>query len=298
MFTPPPKGHGILAHYFYREPDYPKAQGALSVEEWLEGLNRYGPRLVPADEWISRCLAGRLKDECCVTFDDGLREAYMLALPALQQRGLTAAWNLYTGPYVGVPNKLEEYRWLRNHGFGSVDAFYDHVESLYGDAPADYLADRVYLTTRDRRFRYWRDQLASAEEYEAVMDDAQAMAQYQAPASRFAWIHASELRELAKAGHVIGIHTHSHPTTMECLSREQTALEYATSRAILENMLGSREPGEYGPVIDTVSHPCGSYTEYGLRWLQEHRFRLAWGATMDGEAPWATPRWSTGYWRT
>lgn len=288
----PPSGpHAVLAHYF-DGPGFPPAQGSLSVDDWQRGLDAYGTRLIPAQDWIARCLAGTLENAVCVTLDDGLREAYVLARPALEQRGLTAAWNCYTGPYVGVANALESYRWLRNHGFGSVDAFYDEVESLYPDAPEDYLGDRGYLTERDRRFRYWRNELVSPEDYEGIMDDLLFRAETREP-MREVWIRPDELRALRTQGHVIGIHTHSHPTTMLALSREQTALEYATSRAILAQLLFRPPMPE---AITTVSHPCGSYTEYGLQWLQEHGFTLAWGATMDGTAPWTTPRWSTGYW--
>jgi len=125
-------------------------QGALTVEELEAGLDTYGSRLIPAAEWIDRAVAGKTKDECCITFDDGLREACVLAKPALDKRGLTAAWNIYTGPLVGVPNNLERWRWLRNVGFGGVEKFYtawfqlNLPQQLYLRVPDDYLADRCY----------------------------------------------------------------------------------------------------------------------------------------------------------
>lgn len=289
---PPSTAHAVLAHYFHG-PGFAQAQGSLSVEEWEAGLDAYGSRLVPAQEWITRCLHGTQKDEVCVSFDDGLREAYVLALPALETRGLTAAWNVYTGPYVGVPNNLERWRWLRNHGFGGIEGFYDALEKEIGvhTAPVWYLADRGYLTERDIHFRYWRDHEVTPAEYEAVMQRLFEASRY-ARTGETTWISPTELRHLHAEGHVLGIHTHSHPTDIRALSREHQSLEYATSRAILAGVLHVEAAS-----LTTVSHPCGAYTNDGLGWLRRHGFTLAWGATMGGEAPWVTPRWSTGYWR-
>ena len=290
--TPPSGAHAILAHYFCG-PGFPPAQGALTVDEWQRGLDAYGTRLISANEWIARCLAGTLEDAVTITFDDGLLEAYVLAKPALDRRGLTAAWNVYTGPYVGVPNGLERARWLRNHAFGSVEGFYDAIERQigYGPAPLEYLSDRGYLSHRDRHFRYWRDREATPAEYEAVID---LLARSANVPARSNWMAPEDLRDLASAGHVIGIHTHSHPTNLDDLSHEHQALEYATAREILDRLVLQWSVRR----TTTVSHPCGRVSDWGLEWLREHGFTLGWGATMDGTAPWTTPRWSTGYWRS
>lgn len=294
MRQPPKQAHAVLAHYFHdaSTTDRPPAQGAISVETWEEGLEAYGPRLVPVTEWIARYLDGRQRDEVCVTFDDGLREAYVIALPALQKRGLTAAWNVYTGPYVGVPNNLERWRWVRNYGYGGIEGFYDAADAEIGlpSAPPDYLADRGYLTQRDKDFRYWRDHEVTPAEYESVM---YTLAKRSANPWRTqeTWISPEGLRRLRVNGHVLGIHTHSHPTDIRILPREHQALEYATARAVLAGVLRVS-----AKTLTTVSHPCGWVSDSGLRWLQSHGFIFGWGATMHGAAPWLAPRWSTGYW--
>jgi len=266
-------------------------QGALTVEEFEAGLDAYSPRLIPASEWIDRAVAGKTKDECTVTFDDGLREAYVIAKPALDKRGLTAAWNIYTGPLVGVPNNLERWRWLRNVGFGNVDRFYGQRLITKGRLPfvfpEEYLADRSYLAREDRVFRFWRNEVATPLEYERVMTALEVEAKVKwAPENH--WLSIGDIQDLAVAGHIIGFHTHSHPTNMARLSVEQQALEYATSKGMLELVLERR--------VDTMAHPCSSYTDDGLAWLREHGIRLAWGGTITGTVPWNAPRWSTGEW--
>ncbi len=288
---PPKEAHGLLCHYFHGE-GFPPAQGSLSVDDFNRLLDAYGHRLVPAKEWITH-LNGYwgVGDKVCVTFDDGLYEAHALALPVLEERGLTACWNVYTGPYVGVPNNLELYRWVRNHGFGGMEEFYRTAREVIGykRRASSYLLDRGYLTEADRAFRRWRD-AASARRYEDAMDRLVTKAGMD-DVSRQWWMTPSQLRDLHRSGHVIGIHTHSHPVDMTLLSLEQTALEYATSRAVLGGAL------ECDPkTLTTVSHPRGLAHPQAGEWLASNGFTLGWGATMQGTGPWMTPRWSTGYW--
>ena len=277
-----------MCHYWHG-PGRPAAQGSLSADDFRRLLDAYGFRIVMPGAWIRFNEHSPGHAAVAITFDDGLREALDVALPVLEERGLTAFWNVYTGPLVGVPNNLERYRWIRNFAFGSVEAFYVEWEKLLGGpvwCPPDYLSDRTYLSDMDRAFRWWRNERVTDAEYELAMDD---LAGNAPPMRADHWLSAGDLRALRASGHVVGFHTHSHYTTMAHLSKEQQALEYATSKWILETILN--EP------VTTCSHPCGSVTEYGKQWMREHGVTLAWGATMAGTLPYEAPRWSTGLWR-
>ncbi len=288
---PPPQAHGILAHYF-TGPGYPPAQGALTMDEWEAGLDAYGARLIPSREWIDRALAGKQKDEVCVTFDDGLREAYVLALPSLERRGLTACFSIYTGPYVGVPNRMEDWRWLRNHGFPpGIEGFYRVARQLfdYGRAPTEYLAQKAYLTQEDRDFRFWRNR-QEREDYESAMEVLLEAAPCKPPAEGY-WMKAEEMRMLYARGHTFGFHTHSHPTDMTLLSVEAQHLEYATSWAVLANVLRTDLR-----LVRTMAHPCDTYTPEGLDWLRRNGVQIGWGGQVESTDLLRAPRWSTGYW--
>ena len=289
--TPPATAHGIMAHYF-TTPGARRVQGALTLEDWERGLDAYGPRLISARDWIRRALDGTVEDAVCVTVDDGLREG-LVALPSLTARGLTAAWNLYTQPYVGVLPSLERDRWMRNQ-FASVEAFYDAVDAILEttfdrEKAIGYLADYGYLSQRDREFRYWRDRWATPTQYERLMDRVAMTHGLTCSLSLDHWLTPFEVFTLQGDGHLIGNHSHSHPMTMHRLPVSAQILEYATAQWILDHL---------APIDDlhTVSYPCGSTTPELQRWLQVQGYQLAWGATMDGTIPWTTPRWSTGYW--
>jgi peptidoglycan/xylan/chitin deacetylase (PgdA/CDA1 family) len=53
------------------------------------------------------------------------------------------------------------------------------------------------------------------------------------------FLAAAEVCELQARGHVVGGHSHTHPTYMGKLSREQLDLEWARSREVLAETLGS-----------------------------------------------------------
>lgn len=53
------------------------------------------------------------------------------------------------------------------------------------------------------------------------------------------FLRSDEIVELVRRGHVIGSHSHTHPTYMARLSRAELELEWSTSRNILGELLGA-----------------------------------------------------------
>ena len=53
------------------------------------------------------------------------------------------------------------------------------------------------------------------------------------------FLRSGEIVELERRGHVIGSHSHTHPTYMARLSRAELELEWLTSRSILGELLGA-----------------------------------------------------------
>ena len=66
------------------------------------------------------------------------------------------------------------------------------------------------------------------------------------------FLSAEGVRELAARGHVVGAHSHSHPTYFGRLSREEQSVEWARSREALGEILdaapvGASVPGGFFP---------------------------------------------------
>jgi peptidoglycan/xylan/chitin deacetylase (PgdA/CDA1 family) len=256
---------------------HPRVQGALTRDGLVALLDDVGARhrLLPARDWAERAVRGQLADDdVCLTFDDSLRSAFDVARPVLEERGLTGFWFVYTSVVDGALERLELYRQFRNRNFATVDdynaAFVDRAaqgphgamvrQALVGFDPAAYMADYPFYSDGDRRVRFLRDDVLGPARYEEVMDAMIAAAGVDLPElAAGLWLDPDDLVALHESGHVVGLHSHTHPTRLAELPEQQQESEYAQNGARLTEILGSRPT--------TMSHPSNSYAPSTLRIL-------------------------------
>ncbi len=65
------------------------------------------------------------------------------------------------------------------------------------------------------------------------------------------WITEEQIRCLHRDNHIIGLHSHTHPTLMSAKSCDEQMHEYEENKKILESII-------QGEVV-SVSYPCNSY---------------------------------------
>jgi peptidoglycan/xylan/chitin deacetylase (PgdA/CDA1 family) len=87
-----------------------------------------------------------------------------------------------------------------------------------------------------------------------------------------------DLKNLNKLGHLIGLHSHSHPTLMEKLSYLEQEKEYQKCASIISKIIGKS-----GDIIRCMSHPCGSYNEDTLQILKKLGIELGFKQIMKIE---------------
>ena len=235
-------------------------------------------RLVGAYEWMQRAESGDLTDRICLTFDDGLRCQTDVALPVIRSRALTAFWFVPSGAVMGDMT-MEACRRFRNEYFNSVAEFYRaFFNQLYGtdttreedwarDMPDGYLGEYDFYTLGDRAFRHARDFVLAADGYQSLMEDLMTTAGTSVAellASQF--IDSSLLRDLQADGHIIGLHSHTHPTRLMTLSVAEQRAEYGKNLDVLSSVLAKP------PVC--MAHPCNSYTRDTLAILRRLGIRL------------------------
>jgi peptidoglycan/xylan/chitin deacetylase (PgdA/CDA1 family) len=80
------------------------------------------------------------------------------------------------------------------------------------------------------------------------------------------FLEAAEIAELVRRGHVVGSHSHTHPTYMARLSRGALENEWSTSRGILRDVLGD-EPA-------TASVPGGMVSRQVVETAAAAGFRV------------------------
>ena len=94
----------------------------------------------------------------------------------------------------------------------------------------------------------------------------------QSAAKNDLWMSEEDLVDLDSRGHVIGLHSYSHPTQMSKLSRAEQELEYQQNYRHLSELIGK-------PVY-AMSHPCGDYNKATLDILKNMNIKIGFRKDM------------------
>ena len=286
--------HSVMFHHFHDGVVHRRSQGSLSAEDfsavldWLE--RRY--RIIDAAQYREKLLAGELRDEeICLSFDDGLLCQAEIAAPILKQRDLRAFFFVYSAPFRGESNYIEIYRYFRNSKFHDIDHFYrvfiqklqkEHA-GAYEDGRQRFERDRVYqlwheqypfYSREDIWFRYLRDTVLGPLKYGEIMHSMMEEHSFcETEIHELLWMSDHHLRSLDEQGHVIGLHSYSHPTTLHRLPEQEQREEYERNYEHLQEVLGNAPKA--------MSHPCGSYDETTLRILSDLKIDTGFRANMS-----------------
>jgi peptidoglycan/xylan/chitin deacetylase (PgdA/CDA1 family) len=279
--------HGIMFHHFFDDV-HPRGQGAISNTDLERIINFIGrDRILDADEWLDKATKGILQEtDLCFTFDDNLKCQYDVALPVLKTFNIKPFWFVYTSPLAGILENLEIYRYFRTKAFENFDGFYASFlksvsESEFADVvtqglsdfnPNEYLKEFSFYSLEDKKYRFIRDVL-NTERYNKIMDSMIAsFGIHKESLSHVLWMTAAEIKNLSNSGHIVGLHSHSHPTQMAKLSTEEQEFEYVTNSRYLSQMLG------VSPI--SMSHPRNSYDTRTIQILQRQGIKLGFRSNL------------------
>ncbi len=285
-------GAGIMYHHFHGA-TFPRGQGSISADQLADMIDYIGKdRFLPPEDWHTRAREGRLKSgDLCLTFDDGLACQTAVALPVLENYGLRAFWFVCSAPLQGVVQRLEIYRYFRDVSFKTVDEFYAAFEERLRAGPqwpavraalADFIPDRYlsefsFYSDGDRRFRFLRDRVLGPDLYFATMDAMIAAGGLDPIAlMRTLFMDDATVRRLHRAGHRVGLHSHSHPTRLEALPLDAQREEYRLNRAHLESVTGAP--------VRVMSHPCNAYNAETLSFLESMGIEVGFRSNMTPQA--------------
>jgi peptidoglycan/xylan/chitin deacetylase (PgdA/CDA1 family) len=285
-------GYGVMFHHFYND-NHCAGQGAISTGQLVALIEYLGrEKILSAREWFDKANRGELtENDICLTFDDALLCQYDIALPVLQDYSISAFWFVYSSVISGGIEMLEVYRKYRTTYFRDVEEFYSRffttisgsdlagiVETgLVGFEPEKYLSAYPFYSPDDRKFRYTRDRILGADRYHEVMKlmiekDKINIREF----SSDLWMQQKHLQRLHADGHIVGLHSHTHPTVLAELPELAQKAEYETNFQTLYEIIGE------APV--TVSHPCNSYNSLTLNILKNMGIRLGFRANMEKHA--------------
>ena len=129
--------------------------------------------------------------------------------------------------------------------------------------PKEYLSAWSFYSDDERTYRYLRDEVLKDHGMSVVLARMMAERGFRPDEERHRlWMTRAHVRELSRAGHVIGLHSTSHPMTMASLPAEVQDTEYRSNVADVTATTGERP--------FSMAHPCNSYSPVTLEILRAH----------------------------
>ncbi len=286
----------IAFHYFADGKKHPPCQGALGADAFMEILDYLDRnyKLMRAGDFFETALAGKgAREQICLTFDDGVSSQWDVAVPCLEKAGLTGMFFCYSAHYADNPSMLEIYHDFRFRCYESVDDFYsqffqlllqdreiavpDVVRRIETFSYNDYLIHCPWHSYTDKLFRYTRDCLLSRAQYAGLMEKLMESRGYPwREKTAELWMSEDDLRQLHGNGHMIGLHSHSHPTNIVGLSKAEQREEYRANAECLGRILGAP--------VKIAAFPCGKHNADTTEILRSLGIQMAFAADMTESA--------------
>ena len=279
--------HGLMFHRFHKSGNSPSGQGSLTDVEFEKILNHVGTaRILPPEEWIFRVKTNILrKHDLCITFDDGLRSQFDIALPILERYKLKAFWFVFSSVFNGGIDRNEVYNRFATAEFTSFDVFVEEflqfypvrenvfLNNDYGHFTQGIRKQFPFYTENDIKFRYIRNKLILRSDFEKVMDSMiEAKGLSVSKIAEDVWLTDEHLQSLYESGHCIGLHSYDHPFMMTELPAEKQEEQYVRNYKHIGHVTGG--------VIECMSHPLNSYNAETIEILSNRNIICGFRSNM------------------
>tara|TARA_A100001011_G_C14012611_1_gene716072 strand:+ start:243 stop:782 length:540 start_codon:yes stop_codon:yes gene_type:complete len=131
-----------------------------------------------------------------------------------------------------------------------------------------------FYTENDVKFRITRDLFLSRDIYKKVMKKMFRKKNFKIEKIKNqVFLQKKDLVKLHKLGHEIGLHSHTHPTTLKKLNYKNQFNEYHRNNLVLKKILKTDR-------IQSMSHPCGSYNLNTLKILKKMKIDIGFKQIM------------------
>ena len=231
-------------------------------DEQVAFLEQQGDLIDPADLTADLVSPAARSRNIMLTFDDGYRDNYTLALPVLEAHGARAVFFVVTG-VLDSPRLLwwDEVAWMVRGCRTDSLSFQQHTWPVGGPERRERTIERLLR-------RYKKLPTAETEAFLDTLGEATGTGRPPDELGRDLWLTWDLVRELRDAGMTIGGHTVSHPLLARC-SAERQAEELAGCAARLQQELGA--------AMEWFSYPVGGQSAFsqgvvsqvealGVRW--------------------------------
>ena len=284
--------HGIMFHHFHDDGIHTKSQGSIDKDDFYKMINFIGRNnILDADIFFEKLKNKKLKEtEVCITFDDSLKCQIDIALPVLEELKIKSFFFVYTSVFEEKPDNLEIFRYFRENYFKDINEFYNSFYKVLDKDLKNFFDennDKIrstkdkfpFYSIEDIKFRLVRDNFLNKTKYEEIMFlmIKEKNLNYKETYKKL-FFQKDDLKKLDNLGHLVGLHSHNHPTLLEKLNYDEQKNEYEKCLSSISNILDKTKNE-----IKYMSHPCGSYNNDTLEILKELGVELGFKQIMTIE---------------
>ena len=280
------KNNSIMFHDFKLD-NTSGTQGAISQNDFRKLIKTNGENKFSNPDVIQKTKHKNLEDESFITFDDGLLSQYDIALDLLSETDKKGIFFVHSKPLIGEYDIHQVIRSFKNSSiFNNVDDFNEQLIKILlssfktnkkdkiekGYKQSAYLTEFDFYSDLDRKLRYIRDFVVSLQQYEDSITELLNIKNTSiSDLVKGTYIGKEKLKKINQLGHVVALHSHSHPTNLGSLKKEEQFKEIGHNYEILEEIIGHKP--------NAISYPSNSYNSETIEIL-EH-FNIGYGFRAD-----------------
>jgi peptidoglycan/xylan/chitin deacetylase (PgdA/CDA1 family) len=282
--------HGIMFYHFYDDKLHTLInQGSISQDDFYKLIKFMGrTNILNAKDFLLRFKENRLTSKnLCLTFDDCLRCQYDIALPVLEDLDIKSFFFVQSSVFTDNPDLLEVYRYFRMKYFKNVDEFYSSFFNICDENLDSFFAKKKnvieetkqkfsFYSINDIKFRLVRDDMLNENKYQEIMLKMFEQKKFNYKESYdILYMSKSNLIKIKELGHIIGLHSHTHPTKLEKLNYDEQLKQYTDNLNAVSEILNCQSTD-----IVSMSHPNGSYNSNTLKILEKLGIELGFKQIM------------------
>ncbi len=281
-----------MFHHFHDYKIHLQGQGSISRDELIKIITFIGrDNILDAGIFFEKFIKNELKEnEVCLTFDDGIKSQVDIALPVLEELKIKSFFFIHSSIFEETPDNMELFRFFRINYFNDINFFYDEFYKFLDQNLNNFFEknnQKIILTKKkfphysinDIKFRLVRDIYLTKEKYEKIMFEMMNEKKLNfKEIYKKLFFNQKDLKKIDNLGHLVGLHSHSHPSLLENLTYEKQKQEYETNMLKISKLLNKSENE-----IKYMSHPSGSYNLDTLNILKEIGIELGFKQIMTIE---------------
>ena len=278
-----------MFHHFHDDLKYVSGQGSLTKNELIKIINFLGRKnILNPNESFNFLKSNKIERKFCLTFDDGLKCQFDLALKVLKKFKIKGIFFIFSSIFTSKPDLLEVYRHFRNTQYRHVDDFYFYffneiyknnhdkiklflkknnklIESIKKNSP--------YYSLNDIKFRILRDKFLGDKNYKKIMLKMFKSKKYDYRKHyKNLYMSINDIKKLEKEGHMIGLHSHNHNSNINSLNLKKQILEFKKNKKLLSKHLKGN--------IVAASYPFGNFNNNTIKALKFNNIKYAFKKNM------------------